>query len=149
MCFFVACFQLIQFTRFNAVLCPAGRHFWLDFRFCKVLGREPPAHYRVIKSARVVVSRNSRVYRVTKHRFSHCSPLCLPAPQTGYRRRRRSKTSLANIFSHLCRKRPVQGLAGALPGWCPPGGSALPNSSAIYSRRVTIRYPLAPIWLSS
>lgn len=96
---------------------------------------------------RVIVSLNparcrvkkSRVYRVTKHRFSHCSLVvrrfaCQPrrqAPQS----RRRAKNRPGNILSFLCRKTPCTGQIYRLSGRGAPGGNALPNSSATYCGR--------------
>lgn len=95
--FCVTSIQLIQFIQFNAVLCPAGRHFWLDFRFYKVLGCEPPARYRVIKPARVVVSRNSRALSCYK-----ILPLTFPPSQNGPGGALCSVLLCRNIVCRLC-----------------------------------------------
>lgn len=70
---------------------------WLDFRFYKVLGREPPARYRVIKPARVVVSRNSRALSCYK-----ILPLTFPPSQNGPGGALCGVLPCGNIVCRLC-----------------------------------------------
>ena len=90
---------------------------WLDFRFYKVLGREPPARYRVIKPARVVVSRNSRALSCYK-----ILPLASPPSQKGPGGALCGVLPCGNIsLSPLGRNAPQGAEIGALWGLCPAG----------------------------
>ena len=149
MCFCVACFQLIQFIRFNAVLCPAGRHFWLDFRFYKVLGREPPTRYRVIKPAHCRVQKFPRV-------SCYKTLFAVPKPsQEGPGGALCGVLTCGNIVCRLCAgtrhkggKRGAVGLVSrravlSVPCStvknCPPGGRLTRAGPGHSRQRVTVR----------
>lgn len=108
---------------------------WLDFRFYKVLGREPPARYRVIKPARVVVSRNSRALSCYK-----ILPLASPPSQKGPGGALCGVLPCGNIsLSPLGRNAPQGAEIGALWGLCPAGLLCLCHAAPHHENQPTRR----------
>lgn len=99
---------------------------WLDFRFYKVLGREPPARYRVQKFPRV------SCYKIL--------PLASPPSQKGPSGALCGVLAYGNIVCRLCAGTHHRGAEiGALWGLCPAGLLCLGHAAPHHENQPTRR----------